>query len=167
MWKGGAMYSQTYSHLVRMTKYSAFVMSDNMFPNSGTIQVHGGNSNPYVVLDNCAVGDCIFQGGNGNLTPLKASNCKFNTITMDYTYGPKLVNCEVSGDVSLTNTSTNNVSGVSQFDNCTFGSLNGVMQYASGTVNLTSTTVASNFIVYSGHIDIARYQYYITTNLGG
>lgn len=166
-WNGGAMYAQTYSHIVRMTKYSALVMSNNMFPNSGIIQVNGGNSNPYVVLSNSSVGDCIFNGGNSNLTPLKAVNCKFNSITMDYSYGPNLVNCEVTGDVSLTNTFTTNNLGICQFENCTLGSLNGTLQYASGTVNLTSSTVPSNFIVHAGHIDITRYQYYITTNLGG
>lgn len=166
IWDGGGMYAQTYTHMVRMTRYSAFVGSNLAFPNSGNITVNGGNQSPYVYLDNCNVGDITFSGGNGNLTPLKMTNCKAGNISMDYTYGPQMANVD-AGHVTFNNMYSNNAAGPAQFSGCTFASLNGIIQFGSGDVTLTSTTVKSSFVCYYGHIDISRYAYYNATNLVG
>lgn len=166
-WHGGGMYSQTYSRIASITRFSGLVISDMVFPNSGDIYVNGGNQSPYVYLSNVVCRDIVYAGGNGGLSSLKMANCKASSISMDYTYGPQLVNVDVSGAVSFTNMFSNNVAGGAQFTNCNFGSLQGLIQYASGNVTLNSTTVKSSFVVYNGHIDISRYAYYIATNLVG
>ncbi|ASZ78809.1 tail spike protein head-binding protein [Serratia phage 2050H1] len=167
VWTGGGMYSDTYSHIARLTRYSAFVLSDMVFPNSGNINVVGGNAAPYVYLSNCVVGDISFTGGNGSLSPLKASNCRIKSLTMDYTYGPQLSNCEISGAFNITNMYSNKPEGGVQLTNCNIGSMSGVIQFGQGIVTLTSTTDPSPFVVYYGHIDVSRYAYYNTNNLVG
>lgn len=135
-------------------------VSDNcVFPNIGNVEVNGGNADAYFYAVNANPSIVKFLGGNSNPIPLKLSNCKAKSIVMSYASGYMLSNTEVTEGINIDN-ELSNPKGGWHHSNVIAASINGVINYGSGDISLTSTSVASNLVCYLGDISITRYAYY-------
>ncbi|MEG7328946.1 hypothetical protein [Serratia marcescens] len=164
IWRGGATYVDGYEDLLHETRYSGAIIEGLRVPNTGGIKVFGGNSVPYVILQNCTVGNIALTGGNGHANPLIMDNCDCGDITTDYVKALRLSNVRGRNLRSTNNFSDESCPTI--FDGCTFATMSGVYNYAMGKVHLTSKTVPSSLLVKKGHVEIASYAWFRANVLG-
>lgn len=161
-----AGYSANYAGFYGSRGTSGCIADNCFFPNVGNVEVIGLNANAYFYANSCSFGSVVFSGGNANLQPLKLTGCSVSSIRMSYAYGYKLVSTEVSGAITITSELSNQAAGW-HHSNVSAGSISAVINYGSGDLSLTSTSVASNIVCYLGSIELPRYSYYNAVTLGG
>lgn len=171
VWRGGAMYSDGYGSgtvggLLFMTRYSGAIIDGLNVPNSGDVWVAGGNAEPYLKAQNSVLGNVKVSGGNSNPIPLSLDNCRCGDLTVDFASAVRLSNVRSTGTFNFTNRLNTAPANVTVLDGVEFGVINANLSYATGSVNLTSTTTASSFLVTSGDVTVSNYAWYRTT-VGG
>lgn len=152
-------YSANYAGYYAGKGYSGCLVSNATAPNIGSVEVNGSNADAYFYAVNTNPSTINFLGGNSNPIPLKLSNCKARSIVMSYASGYMLSNTEVTEGITIDNELTNPQGGW-HHSNVIAASIEGVINYGSGDISLTSTSVQSNLVCYRGDVCITRYAYY-------